>query len=105
LRPGSHAVQFNEVYPPGPAHRHVSASSAGWRAFRPYLIKLSTDFLIFVAVWLVLLGAHTLSTWLPLGTTISQFLIGFHETVVALTFVWLSLEATWDIVMLRRKGK
>ena len=76
-----------------------------WRAFRPYLIKLSTDFLIFSAVWLVLLGAHTLSTWLPLGTTISQFLIGFHETVVALTFVWLSLEATWDIVMLRRKGK
>lgn len=75
-----------------------------WRAFRPYLIRLSTDFLIFAAVWLVLLGAHTLSTWLPLGTTISQFLIGFHETVVALTFVWLSLEATWDIVMLKRKG-
>jgi len=31
-------------------------------------------------------------------------LIGFHETVVALTFVWLSLEATWDIVMLKSKG-
>ena len=75
-----------------------------WRAFRPYLIRLSTDFLIFATIWLVLLGAHTLTTWLPLGTTFSQFLIGFHETVVALTFVWLSLEATWDIVMLKRKG-
>lgn len=75
-----------------------------WRGFRPYLIRLSIDFLIFLAIWLLLLGAHALTTKLPLGTTLSGFLVGFHETVVVLTFVWLSLEATWDIVMLRRKA-
>lgn len=74
-----------------------------WREFRPYLVRLGTDFLIFLAIWLLLLGAHTLTTRLPLGSTLSRFLVGFHETVVVLTFVWLSLEATWDIVMLRRK--
>ena len=73
-----------------------------WRGFRPYLIRLSTDFRIFLAIWLLLLGAHALTTRLPLGTTLSRFLVGFAETVVVLTFVWLSLEATWDIVMLRR---
>jgi hypothetical protein len=73
-----------------------------WVGFRPYLVRLSIDALIFLAIWLLLLGAHTLTTRLPLGTTLSRFLVGFHETVVVLTFVWLSLEATWDIVMLRR---
>ena len=33
-RPGSHAVQFNEVYPPGPALGLVPASSAG--RIKPY---------------------------------------------------------------------
>ena len=74
-----------------------------WVGFRPYLIRLLSDFLIFLAIWLVLLAAHTLTARMPLGTTLSRFLVGFHETVVVLTFVWLSLEATWDILMLRRK--
>ena len=73
-----------------------------WVGFRPYLVRLATDFLVFLAIWLLLLAAHALTTRLPLGTTLSRFLVGFHETVVVLTFVWLSLEATWDIVMLRR---
>lgn len=74
-----------------------------WGEFRPYLVRLFTDFLIFVTIWLILLAAHALTNWFPLGTTLSLFLIGFHETVIVLTFVWLSLEATWDMVMLRRK--
>jgi hypothetical protein len=57
-----------------------------------------------MAFWGVLWAAHSLTTRLPVGSTLSRFLVGFHETVVVLTFVWLSLEAIWDIVMLRRKG-
>ncbi len=75
-----------------------------WNAFRPYLIKLSVDFVIFVGIWGVLLAAHALTTALPLGTKLSDFLVGFHETMVVITFVWLSLVATWDLISLRRKG-
>ena len=75
-----------------------------WQGFRPYFIRLSVDFLIFAAFWTVLWAAHALTTHLPLGSTLSRFLVGFHETVVVLTFAWLSLEAVWDIVMLKRKG-
>ena len=76
-----------------------------WRAFRPYLIRLSTDFLVFVAIWLVLLGAHALTTWLPLGTILSGLLIDFHEAIVALTFLWLSVEAMSDIVTIRKRRR
>lgn len=74
-----------------------------WASFRPYLIKLSSDFLAFVCIWLLLLGAHSLTSTLPLGTTLSKFLVGFHETTVVLTFVWLSLAAILDLINLKKK--
>jgi hypothetical protein len=75
-----------------------------WHAFRPYLIKLSVDLAIFVGFWIVLLAAHGFTRVLPLGSKMSEFLIAFHEIMVVLTFVWISLAATWDLVSLRRKG-
>ncbi len=75
-----------------------------WHAFRPYLIKLSIDFAIFIGIWSVLLAAHALTTALPLDSKLAEFLIAFHEITVVLTFVWLSLVATWDLVSLKRKG-
>lgn len=75
-----------------------------WHDFRPYLIKLSVDFAIFVGIWSILFAAHALTLKLPLESGMAEFLIGFHETMVVLTFVWLSLVATWDLVTLKRKG-
>src|SRR5436305_14166548 len=74
-----------------------------WDRFRPYLIKLGVDFLIFVAIWCVLWAAHRLTKVLPLGTQLSEFLVGFHETMVVLTFVWISMVALWVLVILSRK--
>ncbi len=74
-----------------------------WRGFRPYLIRLSVDSCVFVAIWFVLVGAHVMTTLLPLGTALSRILVGFHEIVMVLTFVWLSLQAALDIAALRRR--
>jgi hypothetical protein len=92
----------------GSAHRESTSVRSVWlvevwRGFRPYLIRLSTDLFVFLAFWGVLWVAHAVTTRLPLGSSVSRFLVGFHETVVVLTFGWLSLEAVWDIVMLKRK--
>lgn len=74
-----------------------------WQGFRPYLIRLALDFLLFVSIWAVLLAAHWLTNTFRLGTKLAEFMVGFHETVVVLSFVWLSIVAFWDLATLKRR--
>ena len=75
-----------------------------WSAFRPYCVRLIVDFLIFVSIWAVLFAAHWLTSTFPLGSSVTLFMVGFHETVVLLSFVWLSIVALWDLVNLKRRS-
>lgn len=75
-----------------------------WQNLRPYVVKLLADFAIFVLIWMLLLAAHALTEWLPLGTMLSPFLITFHGFFALATFVWLSLLATWEMMLLKKKG-
>jgi hypothetical protein len=45
-----------------------------------------------------------LTSTFPLGSSLTQFMVGFHETVVLLSFVWLSIVALWDLVNLKRRS-
>lgn len=72
-----------------------------WWKFRPYLIRFSEDLLIFMSLWVVLFFAHWLTTALPLSSLAAKFLVGVHETVVVLSFLWLSLTALFDLVQLK----
>ena len=72
-----------------------------WQKFRPYLIRFSEDLLIFISLWIVLYVGHWLTGVLPLSSLASRFLVGVHETVVVLSFLWLSLTALFDLVQLK----
>lgn len=75
-----------------------------WQNLRPYVVKLLADFAIFVLIWMLLVAAHALTERLPLGTMLSPILITFHGLFVLATFVWLSLLATWEMMLLKKKG-
>ncbi len=57
-----------------------------WEGFRPYLLKLSIDFLVPGAMWLFLFAFHGLTKLLPIHGWAGQFILGLHSagTVVAL---------------------
>jgi len=74
-----------------------------WQGFRPYLIRFSEDLLIFLSLWVILFVAHWLTRALPLSSLAARFLVGVHETVVVLSFLWLSLMAFFDLVQLKAR--
>lgn len=75
-----------------------------WLSVRPRLVHIAADFSIFLVVWLILWLVHVLTAVLPLNSGLGRFIVGFHETVLALSFVWISMVALWDLTRMRGGG-
>lgn len=69
-----------------------------WAGVRPRLIHLAQDFLIFIALWLLLAVAHWLTTFLPLDSPVATAIRYCHETSAFLSFLAFSLIALYDLL-------
>lgn len=75
-----------------------------WLAYRPYLVKLTVDFLVPVTMWVGLFIFTSLTNLLPIPGWAGEFVIHLHSagTVAAIgIFGWLSIN---DIIQIHGRG-
>jgi hypothetical protein len=76
-----------------------------WIEFRPYAVHLFADLLIFPTIWGILWIVHAVSVRMPVEGDVATFLIGVHESVLALNYILLALLAIVDVYDLKRKAR
>jgi len=74
-----------------------------WQGFRPYFVKAVEDFLVFISVWLMLLGVDGLARLLPNNARTATFLLLYHEMFLTLSVVLWSIMTLRDLYLLRLK--
>ena len=71
-----------------------------WKGFRPYLVKLSEDFLVSVTLWAALFGFEQLTHVLPIDGWPGQFISYLHAAGMVCSvglFSFLSVADIWAI--------
>jgi len=73
-----------------------------WSGYRPYLLRVTIDFLVSATIWLALFLFKILTDILPITGFAARFIVALHSlgTVAALAiFLFFSVN---DIIQIRR---
>lgn len=71
-----------------------------WRGYRPYLVRITTDFLVTATLWAGLFSFKILTYLLPIGGWAGDFIVHVHSagTLFSIViFAWLSVNDIYHI--------
>ena len=76
-----------------------------WLDFRPYLVKLASDFLISISLWVILYLFEHLTQILPVAEWARDFIVYVHSLNIILAYAAFGILFLSDVIVLRNKGK
>jgi hypothetical protein len=73
-----------------------------WQGFRPYLLKISVDFLITITLWVVLFLFKLLTKWLSIDGWAAEFIVNVHAAGAFGAFLVFAALLVADLYFLHR---